>query len=398
MGKLLLILVTGSVITFGVVQANGGLNRATDSRTRAADHLAMVVAEQLSATGLSEATLVVETLSAMPASSTLRGTMMGGTYTVTVQPEGADLVTVRSVGEVTGSGHDGARHVREATFQLVSASGAGEPPVPPFLSQALVLEDNLTMNDAQRVRSAEPGVNANVHTNGGSVINISENAGIEGFYYSVRPIPHDWLRPKLERAFRPNSNPERLAVYQLADRIEMPTIRATDYLSVATQVSAGNQSNVSGVLDFVRNGYGTRENPAVWVIRGDFNTASGRTLQINGYVNIITQGNVNLQGVTTTGANSAVSFYSQQGISLNGTTRIAGSLMANSNIQIGGTGTVVEGPVATRGTLNFNSNAHILYRPLSGYMTRPLFPSTGGAAAAPAPGGARFRPIAYRGA
>ena len=387
MGRFLLLLVAASSLTTGSVLANRGLDARAGGNALAQNHLGIVVAERLSETGLEEATELVSTLTGLPATSTLRGELDGGTYTVQIVPTPPRLLTVTSVGEVTGVGREGTvRHTREATFEL-RASTSGAPPVARFLGQALTLEQSLTMNTSQRVLSADPALNANIHTNGGSYVNITENAGIQGFYQSVTPPTQQWQKDRLARAFRPNANPSGLAVYQTVERIEIPVIRVADYLSKATLVSATNVQPSGGVIDF--SATSTAENPAVWVIRGDLNINGGKSVEVKGFVNIIASGNININGSLQTAAGSTLSLYSERDISINGSAQITGSLMNNQNIQLSGS-TVLTGPVTTRGTVNFNGNAKIVYQSLSGYMTAPLF---GGTAATTAVG---FRMVSVR--
>ena len=269
MGKYLLLIVASASVTAGALHLAPGLDVRVGGQARSADHLAVAVAEQLSATGLSEATAALAGLTTMPSAFVVEGTLMGGTYSATVTPTSSDTVTVRSVGRLPRSGGGGAEHVREVRFELAVVP-ATEPPTAAFLRNALTIEGDLTMNDAQRVRAEDPSENASIHTNGGDAVNIGENAGIQGFYYSVRPVPHDWLKPRLRSSFVPNQNPDGLEVFQTADRIEIPVIRATDYLPVATQVSRASVQNAWGVLNFVQDGRG----PAVlgewklWRLRG----------------------------------------------------------------------------------------------------------------------------------
>lgn len=390
MGKFLLLLVAGAAATAGTFLLTPTLSSRSSSGALVADHLGDAVVEQLSASGLNEAAQFLDSLGAVPTAVVVqRGTLMGGTYETTIRPVGTAQVAVHVSATLDGVGRRArASHVQEATFQLLG--GGGEPPVAPFLSEALMLEQNLTMNTAQRVRAGDPNVNANIHTNNGAVVNIQDRAGIQGFYYSVEPLPHDWLVDRMRTSFAPNVNPDGAEVFQQRPRVEIPPVVAADHLPFATRVSASNEDGLRGVLDFSDGTVGTRENPALWVVMGDFNTLPSTSLEIHGYVNIVVAGNVNLQGVTRTGAESSVSFYSQGDLSINDTAVLTGSLMANGNVQVGGVGTTLRGPITTRGTINFNEDAHILYTPLSGYMTRPLFDRD--AEVEPV----RFRPISHR--
>ena len=203
----------------------------------------------------------------------------------------------------------------------------------------------------------------------------------------MTPPTQQWQKDRLARAFRPNANPSGLAVYQTVERIEIPVIRVADYLSKATLVSATNVQPSGGVIDF--SATSTAENPAVWVIWGDLNINGGKSVEVKGFVNIIASGNINVNGSLQTAAGSTLSLYSERDISINGSAQITGSLMNNQNIQLSGS-TVLTGPVTTRGTVNFNGNAKIVYQPLSGYMTAPLF---GGTAATAAVG---FRMVSVR--
>lgn len=369
MGRYLLFLVAAASLATGAVFLNQGLDSRAGGTALVHDHLANVVAQRLSETGLAEATQLLSDMTSLPAATTLAGTMMGGTYVVTITPDPPSRVVVTSTAEVAGVGRAGGRHVREAVFELGSG-GTSVPAVPAFLANALTIEQSLTMNQSQRVLSDDPSVNANVHTNGGSYVNIQDNAGIQGFYYSVTPPSEQWMRDRLSRAFRPNQNPEGLHVYQTRSRIEIPAVRASDFLAVATKVTNTNVQQNGGVLDF--SGTSTEQNPAVWVVRGDFNLNGGQSLEVRGHVNLVTQGNVNIHGALQTSPGSALSIYSERDISINGTAVFTGSLMNNQNIQLSG-GTLIHGPITTRGTVNFNGSSKIVYRPLSGYMTRPLF-------------------------
>ena len=390
MGRLLLLLVAAASLTTGAVYLNRGMDSRANGDALAQDHLATVVAQRLSASGLAEAAQYLAPLTALPPAKTLQGAMMGGTYTVTLTPVQPDRVVVSSTGQLTGAGRRGGASTREAVFQLVAGTGGSTPSAPAFLANAMTIEQSLTMNQSQRVVSESPAVNANIHTTGGNYVNLTNNAGIQGFYYSVTPPSQQWQRDLLKQAFRPNQNPEGLEVYQTRPRIEIPVVRATDYLSVATKVSSTNVQQGGGILDFT--GSSTAENPAVWVVKGDFNLNGGQSLEVRGYVNLITQGNVNINGTLRTAAGSMLSIYSERDISINGSATITGSLMNNQNIQLSGS-TEIHGPITTRGTVNFNGSSRIVYTPLSGGMTRPLF--GGGAATSATP--PSFRLVSVRG-
>ena len=413
MGRLLLFLVAASILTTGVVYASRGLDSSASGTALQQDHLADAVAQRLSETGLAEGAEALSRLSVMPlVLPPLRGAMMGGTYTVTFSLAPPDRVVMTSTARVDGVGREGGRHERVAVYRLVAGEAPSVPPPPAFLAQAMTIEQSLTMNGSQRIVAEDPAVNANVHTNGGSYANISENAGIQGFYHAVSPLGDVGQRNRLRKAFTPNRNPDGLDVYQLVDRIEIPRVVASSYITLGskswpwqngtagalppgtrTVYTNANVQHNGGVLDF--SGMSSAEDPAVWVIKGDFNLNGGKNLEIRGFVNIVTQGNVNINGFLKTASGSTLSLYSERDISVNGSAVISGSLMNNQNIQLSG-GTEIHGPVTTRGTVNFNGNSKIVYTPLSGNMTKPLF----GGPVPPVPGGgglASFRPLSVRG-
>ena len=407
MGRFLLFLVAAASLTTASVFVDRGLEAKSTGRALAQDHLGMVVAERLSATGLNEASQYLSTLTSLPAVVTTTGQMAGGTYTVTLAPSPSDQVEVTVVGTVHGVGRTGTiTHRREATFEL---AGGGAPPVAAFLGQAMTIQQTLTMNTAQRVLSGDPTVNANIHVNNGNALNLSWNAGIQGFYQSPTPVPHSWMHDLLRSSFVPNSNPEGLDVWQVVDRIDIPIIDAQTMMAEvgieersAWQWTPGqplprahvytptNVQHPGGVLDF--RGVSSEESPATWVVKGDFNLNSGQSLEVLGHVNLVTTGNVNIHGSIRTGAGSVLSLYSERDISINGSSDITGSVMNGNqwggNIQLSNDA-VIRGPVSTRGTVNFNGNAKIVYTPLSGYMTKPLFRGGPG-------GGTGYRPVSVR--
>ena len=420
MGRLLLFLVAAASLTTAGVFTNRGLEAKATGGAIAQDRLAGIVAERLSAAGLNEAAQSLAGLTAVPAVvTTLTGQMPGGTYTATLRPAPPDQVVVTVVGTVLGAGRTGeATHTREATFALESG---GAPAVPAFLGQAMTIERTLTMNTAQRVLSGDPTVNANIHVNDGSSLNLSWHAGIQGFYQSPTPPPHSWMYDLLRSSFVPNANPENLDVWQTVDPIDIPVVDAAAMMEQAgidatddawdfdptrpvpcyeasspraapckNAYTSTNVQPLGGVLDFTSSS--TAESPATWVIRGDFNLNSNRTLVVQGHVNIVTTGNINIHGAIRTAAGSTLSLYSERDISINGSSDITGSVMNGNqwggNIQFSDN-TIIRGPVSTRGTINFNGNSKIVYTPLSGHMTAPLFGGGSGTATG-------FRPVSVR--
>lgn len=206
------------------------------------------------------------------------GEYQEGTYEVVVAQQDS-LLIVTSRGVLGETEH----HVRRAFRPLAYE-------VPPFVRQALLVDDNIHINNPLRV-TAPPSTNANVHANRHLQIR-SLTSLVMGF-----GTASGMLQPlhgvSLPAVFLPNYNPDHLVSYasQVAP-IQIPSVDVRAYRSLASQVLPRN-----GILQGTVS-LGTRTAPSVIYAEGVIDT--GSPVVFDGWGILVVDGSLHVNHALTT--------------------------------------------------------------------------------------------------
>ncbi len=298
----------------------------------------------------------------------------GASYTVSVTA-GLNQATVTSVGTAyTVEGEPVRFHIRAEYQKFTQPYGIAES-APPFLSFAVLSEDNLLLNgdilsdicDICVDGDEASTLNANMHTNGNLHV-TGNSASVKGFGTHVgsgTSVPKKALR----NTFQPNFNPTGGPTTQAVELIPVPPLDVTAMVSAlsADSISAGDVV-LSGDYDFG----GTREEPYVFHVRGDLDCSGGTTL--SGYVMFLVDGNVEFTGNLHGGPTgydgpdeSNIAFYAAGDVTFGGNVEVWGQVFAGGDIWFSGTPDVY-GNITGDG-VHFSGNVNIFYRKASPALT-----------------------------
>lgn len=359
MGKAILVALAAIIIASTTLYASR-LNAVNDTVRTTSKHQLKVLARNAALAGYEQAKQELANAGSLQPFATspvtLTGDFQGAPYATTISVSDG-LATISSTAEMSNA-LDEASHQIEA---LISTSSSAAAVVPPFLKYALISEDDLLLNGNVKGTVADPSqpLNGNWHTNGDLRINGNKNsvAGFGTYVGSATANPSK----ALQGTFKPNYNPDNAETAFRTSRVEIPEFDSSVFFESITpnETSYGDvRLNAQSI-----NKGGTRENPYIWHIRGDF-TANGN-LNIDGYLMIVVEGNVILNGsvdAASAGDESSVAFYAGGNVTLNGNVGVAGQIYADGRVTFNGTPDVY-GSVATNSNVVLNGNPVIHYRP-----------------------------------
>lgn len=287
---------------------------------------------------------------------TLDGSFSGASYETTISSDG-NAATIES----TGTAGDGSNAAHFTISAVVGARASAASSVPPFLAYALVTEDDLLLNgNIGGYVDEETTLNANFHTNGNLHVNgnAADVSGFGTFVGSGTSNPPQ----ALANTFQPNHNPDELSTAYSAPPVDIPTFDADAFLeNVAVDETSPGTVALAGTID----PGGTREDPYIWHVKGDLVSTGGAT--IHGYVVFVVDGDINVSGNLTAGADndeSNVALYAGDDITINGNVQIHGQIYADNNVTLSGTPDI-HGSIASRSSVTLNGTPGIHYRPAS---------------------------------
>lgn len=292
---------------------------------------------------------------------TLEGTYANAAYQATITSDGT-TATVESVGTISNAADD----VQFAVHAVIGKTTAAASSVPPFLTYALLTEDDLLLNGnvGGYVDDEDSDFNANFHTNGDLHVNgnASDVAGFGSYVGDGTSNP----KQALANTFQPPYNPDDAESVYRSAAVEVPAFDAEDFLaSVPVDETSGGNVRISGDLDLG----GTREDPYIWHVQGDL-TASGGS-SVSGYVMFVVDGDITISGNLVAGESgdeSTIALYAGDDVTLNGNVQIHGQIYADGDVTFNGTPDV-HGSVASGASAILNGTPGIHYRPASPALT-----------------------------
>ncbi len=361
MGKALLVLGAAFILASSSMFFSGVNQGTISSVEQLGSHASRTLAREVAFTGIADAKHYipnnVDTGGNYTGDSLWTGQYQGGTYTINISISASEF-TVKSTGV-----HGDKEYVIVRVFQ--EASGES---IPPFMAAALTTDSNLQISEDINIVAANPGENANVHSNDN--IEITEGtAYIEGFGYHEANLQIGNGQSATD-IFQPNVNPGGLPVTQSVDEITIPNFDPTVFSGIATS-SSGNL-DLSGSYAL-----GTEENPTIWYVAGDVRTSDAVTL--SGYGVIVATGDIKIRhDVTLLGAatESTLGLYTNGNIDLEvGHLNVGGQWYTNGNIHLADQ-TTFTGTMTAVGNFEFSGPVNVNYRQATSALTQPFWTSS----------------------
>lgn len=362
MGRVIIILILGSISIFGVVSIN--TNKSTTDATRnAAEFYKDVNARNIANSMIQMLQNRLSDSTTYRVNSPLEKSMFDGNAAYRVVDTvfaGDTLVKIQVTGSYLGV-------TRTATsFVKITPGGTTTPP-PPFMNYAVHSNGNLNLNGNITITDYNNNNwNANIHTNGN--FEMSGNNSIDGFLSYVGNATSN-PSSRLNTDIHPNQNPEELPNRSQVSHIAMPTFDPDSYLSIATDIIMGNQS-YSGSISL-----GTQENPKIIYISGNL-TISGT---ISGYGMFIVKGNVTATGNVTVSSPDAnvnnVGIYTSGNLTVNGNVTLSSQIYADGNVIMNGNSKVYGG-VTAKGNVQLGGNCQVYYKPTNVNLTEQIWNTT----------------------
>lgn len=413
MGNYALFFVLAGVLSVALIlNSSRKSNRGADQEL--ANHtFKNVVAREAAATGLN---LTVRKLVADTSRWSIDPTLYEyneepyklATFTTDVQPNylagplldacAIDTVDVISIGFPNADSSGFRNHRIEATYVRTCSEEAGEPSS--GLGFGTISDKQFSINGETSIFSSDPEQNADIHTNQNLYVNGTPQVEGFGTYVSNSGNLCDTCA-----GFQPNDdvNGSSANVYK-GEYVEIPTLTAAEFLPDATHIHVGNFSvNRNRVIDFTNyqsvSGVGTKDNPAVWYIKGDL-LINSDALIIRGYVKIIIEGylHINSDAKILSSANASapqpppstrenpnedamrawIDQYHTQGtaglyvfgtkddksdepgVHMNGKNVVAGSIYSIGSVLINGDTTVI-GTITTKDKMHYNGKNVLWY-------------------------------------
>lgn len=374
MGKHAIMIVALVAVSVGVTRNQAASRRAeVDDRST---HQHEILARQAAHTGYAEAAHLLTAGADPDTLGPLVGRTAEAAYAteVTVEAGAPRVVRVRVEGRAGGD----VRHVVEAVFREATDGGEGSDGwaerVPPYLRYAVFSGDDLRFTALPRVLSADPAINADVHTNGDLDLGLSLGATLGGrvadgfgtYRGDLHSVP---VLSDPADAFRPPANPEGEGTLRRGEAVPAPTLDVASMADRATRTTRG-ELRLLGRVEL-----GTREAPVVHYVRGDLVLVDA---QIEGYGVFLVEGAV-LWESTLTGAlealagapESRVGVYAEGPIVFNGVGEVAGQFVSGASVTFSGAATLY-GSVAARGAVNLPVAPTIRFVPPSPSLTDGL--------------------------
>jgi predicted acyltransferase (DUF342 family) len=362
MGRVIVLLLLGSIAVFGVVSIN--VNRTTTDATKnAADYYKDVNARNIANSMIQMLHNQLADSTSYRVNSPLEKSMFDGVATYRVVDTiftGDTLVKI----QVTGS-HLGV--TRTATsFVKITPGGTTTPP-PPFMNYAALTNGNLKLNGNITITDDNNNNwNANVHTNGN--FEMTGNNSIDGFLTYVGNATST-PASRLNTHIRPNQNPESLPNRSQVSTVALPSFNADSYQSIATDIIMGNKSYSGNIT------LGTKENPRIIYISGNL-TIRGN---ISGYGMFIVKGNVTANGNVTISSSDAnvnnVGIYTSGNLTVNGNVTLKSQIYAEGNVTMQGNSKVYGG-ITAKGNIELGGNCQIYYKPTNVNLTEQIWNTT----------------------
>lgn len=305
--------------------------------------------------------------------SNLRGDHQGGSYAVSVKPNGPKRAVLESTGTIRNAG----RMSENYTIRILMERRHQLPENPPTWAQyAIATDSDIEFKgnvDVTITNDAAYDANANVHTNGNlSVSGNSVDIGGFGSYSGTANGNH------VDNTFDPNYNPTNAPTHYSADAVPIPSFGDVDYLSATDAYgqplvdhSTTGVTELSGSYDFG----GTREDPYIWYIDGDLSVTNNTT--IDGYVLFVVDGNVELKGDLVVGdsgysgeTESSIGVTTSGNFSLAGSQTLEAQVYAAGNISTAKGTPTLRGSLTAKGIVELKGTPNIYYKPASSSLTQ----------------------------
>lgn len=313
MGKLILIIVLGSVIATMVLQQSE-LDSSAEQTETASIYENKVISRNIAYSGvkLVESQLRSEPDGYRPSGVVLHTNEGELIITATGPADGPVEVTIRGTS-------NGAETVVVTQYDIVTS---GEEP-PSFMAGGIIAGNTLEFEKPSSV-DGNGGTNANVHAD--NDLKIKDELHVSGFGSAGNNIQND-SGMSLEDIFEPNSNPDALPVAsEDVSNLNPPDPSSSEAKENADHISSGSAS-WKGVINLG----GSANDPEVWFWGKDAKTTGKVT--INGHA-VVFIGNT-LEINHDFRVNGQVSFYVINDIKLkNADVEITGILYSGNSITI----------------------------------------------------------------
>ena len=302
-----------------------------------------------------------------------------GTYDVEVTISGQMATIVSAGSAITSENRRITKTVRVAIESTTEPISAG-------FGRGLLVGGDLTIGGTGDVLSIGvtdstiTTLNANIHTNSNLFVNGTD-ARVAGFGTYTGTM----TATTPDSTFQPNYNPSDAPSAYYSEPIHIPTVvplqLANDFgmdVNISTDMPEAWDENgawncqLSGVLQG-----GSAADPRVFYCPGNFRM---QDLLVDGYAIFIAEGATEIDGVVRSnvstypdGETSSLAIYSNDDIGLNGNDEVWAQLFTNATLRYQG-GIDIYGSLTTLGSLVFNGNAFIHYRPTAEGLVPPRDP------------------------
>lgn len=361
MGRLILIVLLGSIGVYGLVSFNMN-SSSTQASSNAVDYYKDINARNIANSVVS---MLVSSLSE-DSNFRVLAPLTINLFEGTAQYRMIDtILATDSLVKIDVTGYHLGSSKRVNAFIKLMPS----PDVPPFFKYALLggTEVIINGNNSSVVDDNNPTINANVHSNDKIILNGNSTL-IEGFATYTGSITANWHQVTIT----PNQNPSSLPVHSNSTALAIPAFNPTDYLSEATQVYYGDKTFSGNVT------LGTKENPEIIYISGKLFIQG----TFSGYGIFIVKDDVEVTGNVLVAnpipSTSSIGIYTEKKFIVNGANRIIyAQVFANDDIILNNNNISLYGSITSRKKVILNGNyANIFYKPASGYLTNPFWPTS----------------------
>jgi hypothetical protein len=293
----------------------------------------------------------------------------------------------------------GTQHGVNHRIEAIYAKGLISGGLPEVFSYALVAEDELRLNGATEIMSANGANNANIHAND-NLRTSGNNVHVEGYGTSVTS-PNVTPASKINDIFDPNDDSNGASDNAFsASAIDIPEFDPALYSTSppADLVIPGNYTMTSiNRAWLTSNGYGaevgTKDHPFLIYVGGNL-TASGTVVIDNLYTQFMVEGSMTLSGSVASSATplpaanasqatwdayyaanldaagkTQIGYFIDDGITFNGNISIVGELYTNGTVTLNGGGNrrrnVLGAIVSSTSDIVLNGGITIQYAQLS---------------------------------
>lgn len=364
MGKMLILLLAGAGIIFGIIGLNV-FKSGSDNVLNSVAEVTKVYAKNNSTSGVEIAFRALSedsTWTGVQNKSLKNGSVSISVITTSSKYYNGPNAFLPKGREITSIGtYNGYSDTVRAVMQLPRGITSS---VPRFLRYSIASDNNVNLGGNINIKDDNnPLWNASIHTN--SNFTMNGNNVIEGFLTFQGTASSD-PAGRLVTNIIPNTNPDNLPNYfQDLSGVPIPVFNPDDYISIATMIY-NSSITISGNTTL-----GTKSSPAIIYVNGNL-TISGNFTGYGAFIvkgTVTTGGNFTLTTVNPIGCNLGI--YATGNVNLQGGI-IRAQILTNSDVIIG-SNTQLYGGITAKGIISFQGGADFFYRPSSPELTDPFW-------------------------